>query len=363
MPELTLDTLVVPPAGETNPDFEACVEIAREGRAEFFGTRDNEHSIEAYRLAWAGNEFDESVHQVARVDGEVVGFFGLTFPLVENTHLVYAMVRVAAAYRGRGYGTALATALHEHAVRPGRTTVLASTFHTAAQLEAATETLGTASGDGRIPADDPAVRLVVANGYELGLINRASVSRIRDVDLAALRAQAEARAGDEYTLVQWHGPSGVQHLDEVAALYNRMSVDTPIGEIDLQAESWTGESIAAKERSIADEGREQWVTAVDFAGTLIAFTILYLEDGSPTIADQEETLVFSEHRGRSLGQLIKAANAQYLLEHKPEVERIITWNAAENAHMLAINEAMGFGPLGVSGNWQKRFVDAPTLES
>jgi RimJ/RimL family protein N-acetyltransferase len=290
---------------------------------------------------------------VGTVNGEVVGFYALAFPLKENTHLIYVNVRVAAAHRGNGYGRALTAAMHERAVRPGRTTLVGSTFHTAAQLEAVTDGISPTSGSGVIPTDDSSARLAIESGYELGLVNRASVSLIRDVDLASLRAQAEAEAGGDYSLVQWHGPTGLQHRDEVANLYNRMSVDAPAGGLDFQEESWTAESIAAMEQVVVDEGREQWVTAVDFAGTLVAFTVLYLEDGAPKVADQEETLVFSEHRGRALGLLIKTANAQYLLEHKSEVERIITWNAAENEHMLAINEAVGFRFLGASGNWQK----------
>jgi GNAT superfamily N-acetyltransferase len=35
--------------------------------------------------------------------------------------------------------------------------------------------------------------------------------------------------------------------------------------------------------------------------------------------------------------------------------RIHTWNAEENAHMLAINVALGFRAVGVTGMWQKQF--------
>ena len=39
------------------------------------------------------------------------------------------------------------------------------------------------------------------------------------------------------------------------------------------------------------------------------------------------------------------------------MERVITFNAAENGHMLAINVALGFRPAGYDGEWQ-RTVDA-----
>ena len=35
------------------------------------------------------------------------------------------------------------------------------------------------------------------------------------------------------------------------------------------------------------------------------------------------------------------------------MERVITFNAAENDHMLAINIALGFRPAGYDGEWQR----------
>jgi hypothetical protein len=35
------------------------------------------------------------------------------------------------------------------------------------------------------------------------------------------------------------------------------------------------------------------------------------------------------------------------------VNRILTWNAGENAPMRAINDAIGFEPCALDGNWQK----------
>ena len=55
-----------------------------------------------------------------------------------------------------------------------------------------------------------------------------------------------------------------------------------------------------------------------------------------------------------LGLWMKAANLQQLLDANPDAARVHTWNADENAHMLAINEVLGFERLGLEGGWQKR---------
>ncbi len=61
-----------------------------------------------------------------------------------------------------------------------------------------------------------------------------------------------------------------------------------------------------------------------------------------------------DHRGHRLGMLVKIAAADLLLEHAPEREAIVTWNAEENRPMLDVNEAMGFRAIGYEGAWQKR---------
>jgi hypothetical protein len=69
---------------------------------------------------------------------------------------------------------------------------------------------------------------------------------------------------------------------------------------------------------------------------------------------QDDTLVAKAHRGNRLGMLVKILNLRRLEAERPSVERILTFNAAENEHMLAINVALGFRPAGHSGEWQRR---------
>ena len=355
MPDFSLEDLHIPASVDAadGGDFRAVAAYAREIRREFLLSDDRDHPDEAYRVEWTSSPSTEQLYVVAKVDGEIVGWFGLSFPLLDNLHLVWAAVRVPARFRGNGYGRALTAAMHERAARPGRSTIIGSTFHTAADLEGAGERVAPASGNGFVPADAPGVRLAISEGYSLAQVARTSVADPRELDLEGMRRDAAEKAGDGYHLVQWHGPTPRSRRDDMAHLYNRMSTDIPLGALDMQEEAWTAESLTTMEKRVVAEGREQWVTAVDFAGTLVAFTILYSDDATPRVADQEETLVVTEHRGRSLGLLIKAANAQYLLAHKPRVEHFHTWNATENDRMLAINAAMGFHGAGGSGSWQK----------
>jgi GNAT superfamily N-acetyltransferase len=68
--------------------------------------------------------------------------------------------------------------------------------------------------------------------------------------------------------------------------------------------------------------------------------------------DQFDTIVLPEHRGHRLGMLVKAANLLQVRRAAPTATSIVTWNAAENRHMLAVNEALGFYPILISGGFE-----------
>ncbi|MFV0405376.1 MAG: hypothetical protein ACK5LN_00900 [Propioniciclava sp.] len=76
-----------------------------------------------------------------------------------------------------------------------------------------------------------------------------------------------------------------------------------------------------------------------------------------------DTLVRADHRGHRLGMLVKTANLAQLQRLNPFAERIHTWNAAENAPMLAINLALGFQTVAVHGGWHRHGQPAPSSHS
>ncbi len=58
-----------------------------------------------------------------------------------------------------------------------------------------------------------------------------------------------------------------------------------------------------------------------------------------------------KHRGHRLGLLVKTAMLDWLAVAEPQLERIVTGNAASNQHMIAINTELGYQllePLGQS---------------
>jgi hypothetical protein len=66
-----------------------------------------------------------------------------------------------------------------------------------------------------------------------------------------------------------------------------------------------------------------------------------------------DTLVLAEHRGHRLGMLLKAANLRALQATGSAPALVSTFNAEENRHMLDVNEAIGFRPVGHAGCWRR----------
>ena len=71
-------------------------------------------------------------------------------------------------------------------------------------------------------------------------------------------------------------------------------------------------------------------------------TQLGVSPDDPRWGHQGLTAVTRQHRGHRLGLLVKTAMLEWLAEAEPAVERIDTGNAADNEHMIAVNDALGF---------------------
>jgi hypothetical protein len=137
-----------------------------------------------------------------------------------------------------------------------------------------------------------------------------------------------------------------------------MSTDAPMGGVDFREDPWDSARVRDWERELAEQGQELLLTAAEDAatGSLAAFTLFLCPSDRPEFVWQGDTLALREHRGRSLGMLVKTANLSALTKARPATRRIHTGNAEENRHMLAINVAMGFRAAGGWGLWQRRLT-------
>jgi GNAT superfamily N-acetyltransferase len=167
-----------------------------------------------------------------------------------------------------------------------------------------------------------------------------------------------------YTLITFEDRWPDEYIADRCELGRRMSTDTPAGEMELDEEEWDEERIRQIESLMAAQEHTKLTAAArhDASGRLVAFTEIVFRRSSPEMCWQDDTLVTREHRGHGLGFALKLANLERVLAAAPSVRSISTWNAAENDHMIAINDEMGFELVAHSTYWLKNLTtpDLPT---
>jgi GNAT superfamily N-acetyltransferase len=201
-------------------------------------------------------------------------------------------------------------------------------------------------------AGEPFLRAV---GAERRMVERRSRCRTAGIDRELLEGWVR-RAGERaagYSLVAWDGRCPDELVGPFVALKSVMNT-APLEALAWDDDRMTVEQWRAVEATHAARDVDSWQLCArhDDSGELAGYTELVFPRHWPQAAWQEDTGVWPKHRERGLGRWLKAVNALRLLDERPSVEFIDTWNAGSNEAMLGINLAMGFRPLENWGDWQ-----------
>ncbi|GGH92978.1 GNAT family N-acetyltransferase [Arthrobacter liuii] len=356
---LVVSAVVVPPsvdAGGDFTDFRDCQSMRQAHELETWGDMDRGYTYAEEVEHWRGTQYEARHLFVGRIGQEAVGMCSVTLPLRENTLTAGINVLVSPAFRRRGLGLRLLRHAEAVAQDNGRTS-LDGYFELPAGVADGTGLLHAKSGAGGLPADQPSTAFAVAAGYELEQVERSSrlALPVPPFLLAQLEAGAAAHAGD-YVLTGWNDQCPESLVTSYAGLRARMSTDAPTAGMDWEREDWDAARVRDDERTLIRSGVHSTVSAAVHrpTGELVAYTVLAWRPQVPESLIQQDTLVAAEHRGHRLGMLVKAANLRRVQGKWPSARSVLTWNASENQHMLAINTALGFRPAGYEGEWQKR---------
>lgn len=296
--------------------------------------------VEELLPSLAGEVDGERIELWVGSDGGVtVAIAQVELPLLDNTGTALIELMVHPEHRRREYGRAMLAHALDRARINGRTLMITEI---GAPLE------GTVLAPGEALAESVGAKPVLSEIRRL-----LDVPAVEPDALAALRADA-ARQAAGYSLVQWVDRAPPELHEDMAALVARMSTDAPFEDMSWEPEVWTAERYRSKEDTALARGRTRVVTAVrhEASGRLVGYTDIGVSTRRPEVAYQWDTIVTHEHRGHRLGLLLKAANLQLLRATVPGVRYINTWNAAVNAHMVAINDAIGFRPVDRWNGWQ-----------
>jgi GNAT superfamily N-acetyltransferase len=348
---------IQPSAVAPSSDFAICHSMRVAHELSLWGNLDRCPTLQEALEFWRGNEYEERHLYLARVGGMPAGLCSVTLPLRENTSTAGIDVLVDPAYRRQGLGRALLDYAEGVAVERGRTSLDAYHEVPLELVRADSVMVPARSGAGELPLNDLATAFASAAGYQLEQVERSSRLALpvpADL-LAGLEAEASALAVD-YAVTGWDDRCPEDLVHTYADLKARMSVDVPTAGLDWEREDWDAARVREEERTFARSGVQSAVAAAlhSRTGELVAYTVLNWRPGVPASIAQQDTLVSGEHRGHRLGLLIKIANLRRAQARWPSARAVLTWNASENQHMLAINIALGFKPAGLEGEWQKR---------
>jgi GNAT superfamily N-acetyltransferase len=295
-------------------------------------------AFEPFAGKWARG-FDTAPRQtwLARDDtGEPVGGYLLQLPETENTSMAFCILIVAPAARRSGVGRALLAHCADQARRAGRSRLA-----------------GTARDDA------PGAAFAAAVGARPGI---AEVERVLKVDsafpgrLSDLRAEAEKHSAG-YSLLSWGASAPAEYLDQLARMHSAMA-DAP-RDAGVEPQVWDAARVRHLEQTRAEHKLPCYAVAArhDATGELVALTEMLTEADIPDWAFQQITAVLPDHRGHRLGLLVKVAMLEQLLTREPAVRYILTGNAGSNAHMIAINEQLGFTVTGAGRDWELDLAD------
>ncbi|UIP58910.1 GNAT family N-acetyltransferase [Agromyces marinus] len=339
---------------EASAELDAYAALIRRLDLERLGTDELARPVTELVRQFADDPYRAHV-PLGAFDGDaLVGIAELEWERDDQARTAYLeMLGVVPERRREGIGSALLERAERIARDAGRPTLVLAADHPADAGSDGDEVLHAPQGDATIPAGDPPARFAVARGYALGQLDRVSV-----LDAAARADEFRSRldglaASARYRVRTWvdHAPDDL--LDSLAVAHERMSVDAPSGAIDYELERWDADRVRDDERRTAAMGRTT-LTAAAVApdDTVAGFTVLSLPAGSPAV-EQWDTIVLAAHRGHRLGMRLKLENLVLLEATDATRERVYTWNADENEHMLAINIDLGFRPFALESVWQR----------
>lgn len=217
------------------------------------------------------------------------------------------------------------------------------------------ETVTSAAGRTRLftggPESAAGRRFAERRGYALG-----SVGVDRHVDLRAVTAAQVQEAFDEaathardYELVRLAGPMPEELLDAYADTVSAIN-DAPLDDLEIDDEVFDADRVRSYERGQILSGRRLYRVLARHrtTGEIAGHTVVAVETDPPGFGLQHDTTVVRAHRGHRLGLLLKADMMRWLRDIEPETRVIATQNAASNAHMIAVNERLGYRVMGRS---------------
>ena len=266
---------------------------------------------------------------IARDGGRTVGFAVVDIRSgMGNDHMAWMPeLYVSPSERRRGVGRALLDEVCRVATAADRTLVIG----------------------GYPDGHQAGTAFTTAVGAEHGHRERQNRLRIDELDRSLMERWVEAaqERATGYSLVAFDDRCPDDLLDEFVRMQHVMNTAPRPDALDEF--QFTAERRRAAEAGLAAWDAHQWVLCArhDETGRLAGYTEIAYGPHRTWIGMQGDTAVDPVHRNKGLGRWLKAVNILRVIDERPQITVVETWNDGTNAPMLGINNEMGFRPVAV----------------
>lgn len=269
------------------------------------------------------------------VDGQVVGSAASWVSHYDNLDAAWFAVGVHPEHRRAGLGSRLLAHLEQDALSDGRPNV------------------------GMDGWDLPATHaFAIHHGY-----SAKSVSILRRQVVADLPSGWRERAdlaqrdhASDYELLKVEGAVPDDLVRPMSVLWADIN-DAPRDDLVFEDEVFTVDRIRGYEQAQLQTNRlYHLIGRHRHTGDFGGHTVVAVEVERPTRASQHDTTVARAHRGHRLGLVLKSRMMEWLADAEPQLAEVDTYNAESNAHMIAVNEALGYRVVGREVAFQRLFT-------
>lgn len=298
-----------------------------------------EELLEGARFDWPRRRL---IHVAGVVDGEIVAAGSIGLPMLDHLRHAFIEVCVHPQRRRLGFGQQMLVHLEELARAEGRSILGAEVAYP----------LGLPPDGGGWPGSE----FARAHGYQFALSDVASTLQLPVAEQTL--SEVLPRFTDRYQVLSYRspGPEWIEH--QVSELDATLPTEAPSGDLTLEDEAVDHEADRVAADILAAQRRTKIRTVALLDQTVVGYTDLVHPAYDVGRAYQWGTLVHRDHRGHSLGLRLKVTNLLEFQARFPEPLELLTFNAEQNAHMIAVNERLGFVPVGRLGEFEKQVASA-----
>jgi GNAT superfamily N-acetyltransferase len=191
------------------------------------------------------------------------------------------------------------------------------------------------------PPGEPFAR----NWPELKVMLRLERQEQRLDDEAVLRhCRSLAVCPDaRYRLVRWRGSAPEPIVPSLGRVLGHV-LDAPGAQLQMASRTWGRRAVREWEARMTASGEQLMVSAAvhEGSGDAVAVTVATVPSRDAGLADQHDTAVLPEHRGRGLARWIKAEQTLEILRRFPAVRAVAVTVNRDNQAMVRVNQALGY---------------------